>query len=155
MSDSPDWVFYRDEKLTEAEVMPRLVAAFPGFRPRWEEHLAHWKGASAGNYGDLAEFVHFVVEDLYPNGQSEDVQRVFGLMEKWLVDGSQAVRGLVVIGFLETLQNVASWQAFGKVAFIPFLGSKSREAWDDVERMWAGKSSLFEVIRAERKQGDS
>ena len=80
---------------------------------------------------------------------------MFGLMEKWLVDGSQAVRGLVVIGFLETLQNVTSWQAFGKVAFIPFLGPKSREAWDDVERMWAGKSSLFEVIRAERKQGDS
>ena len=61
MSDSPDWVFSRDEKLTEAEVMPRLVAAFPGFRPRWEEHLAYWKGASAGNYVDLAEFVHFVV----------------------------------------------------------------------------------------------
>jgi hypothetical protein len=34
----PDWVFYRDDKLTEAEVMPRLVADFPGFRPRWEKH---------------------------------------------------------------------------------------------------------------------
>jgi hypothetical protein len=31
-------------------------------------------------------------------------------------------RDLIAIGFLESLHNVASWQAFGKEVFIPFLG---------------------------------
>ena len=65
MSGTPDWTFYRDDKATEAEVMPRLVAEFPTFRPRWEKHLESWKGEAAGNYSDIAEFVHFVVQDLY------------------------------------------------------------------------------------------
>jgi hypothetical protein len=75
----PNWVFYRDDKLTEAEVMPRLVADFPRFRPRWEKHPELWKGKSAGSYNDIAEFAHFVVKDLYPNGNSADPQRAFDL----------------------------------------------------------------------------
>jgi hypothetical protein len=39
MGGNPDWIFYRDDKATDAEVMPRLVAEFPAFRPRWEGTL--------------------------------------------------------------------------------------------------------------------
>jgi hypothetical protein len=52
----PDWVFHRDDKLTEAEVLPRLIADFPDFRPRWEKHLDFWKGKPTGSYNDIAEF---------------------------------------------------------------------------------------------------
>ena len=61
MSDNPDWVFYSDDRQTEADIMPRLVASFPGFRPRWERHLQLWNGEPAGGFNDMAEFVHFVV----------------------------------------------------------------------------------------------
>ena len=61
MSDNPDWVFYSDDRQTEADIMPRLVASFPGFRPRWERHLQLWNGEPAGGFNDIAEFVHFVV----------------------------------------------------------------------------------------------
>jgi hypothetical protein len=149
MSESPDWVFHRDG-LTEADLMPRLLTEFPGFQPRWQAHLEYWKGEPAGNYNDMAQFVHFVVEDLYATGQTQHVQRVFEIMEQWLTSGSETVRGLIVVGFLETLQTSASWQVFGNEAFIPFLGPKSREAWKEIERWWAGKSSLAEVIEAER-----
>ncbi len=153
MSDSPDWIFYRDGSLTEADLIPSLLTEFPKFRPRWQAHLESWHGEPAGNYNDMAEFVHFVVEDLYPSEQRQDVKRVFELMEQWLTSGNKTVQGLVVVGFLETLQNFASWQSFGKEAFIPFLGPKSRDAWKEIERVWAGKSNLAEVIRAERRQG--
>jgi hypothetical protein len=149
MSGNPDWVFYRDDKPTEAEVMARLLAEFPPFRPRWEKHLELWKGEPAGNYNDIAEFVHFVVQDLYPSGNTEDLQHAFDLMEHWLVTGSENLRGLIAVGFLETLQNAASWQTFGREAFIPFLGPQCRQAWNEIERTWAGKTSLMEVIRAE------
>ena len=83
---------------------------------------------------------------------AEEVQRVFDLMEQWLVNGNQKVCDMVVIGFLEDIQNIASWQPFGKAVFIPFLRPQSRDAWNEIERVWAGKSSLFEVIREERKR---
>ena len=149
MSGTPDWTFYRDDKPTEAEVMPRLVAEFPTFRPRWEKHLELWKGEPAGNYNDIAEFVHFVVQDLYPSGNTEELQRAFDRMEHWLVNGNENLRGLIAIGFLETLQNAASWQTFGREVFIPFLGPQCRHAWNEIERTWAGKTNLMELIRAE------
>ena len=152
MGGNPDWVFYRDDKPNEAEVMPRLVAEFPGFRPRWEKHLELWKGKAAGNYNDIAEFAHFVVEDLYPNHNTSDLQRVFDLMEHWLVNGNQNLRDLIAIGFLEDVQNIASWQTFGRAAFIPFLGPQCRQEWNEIERIWAGKTSLMEVFWDEGKK---
>jgi len=151
MSDNPDWVFYHDDKATETEIMPRLVEEFPGFRPRWEKHLSFWKGEPAGGYNDISEFAHFVVKELYPSGKTEEVQHAFDLMEQWLVNGNQKVRDLVVIGFLEDVQNIASWQPFGRAVFLPFLGPQSRDAWNEIERVWAGRSSLMDVLREERK----
>ena len=152
MDGNTDWIFYCDDEPSEAEVMPRLIADFPGLRPRWEKHLELWKGEPAGSYNDIAEFAHFVVQDLYPNGNTADLQRAFDLMERWLLNGNQNLRDLIAIGFLEDVQNVASWQTFGREAFIPFLGSLSRQAWNEIEGTWAGKTSLMEVIRAERKK---
>ena len=103
-----------------------------------------WDGEPAGSYIDIAEFVRFVVEDLYPSEKAEEVQRVFDLMELWLKTGHPNVRALVVTGFLEDLQNFASQQPFGKEVFIPFLGTKSREAWDELETFWEGKSATSE-----------
>jgi len=132
--------------------MPRLAADFPLFRPRWEKYLELWNGKPAGGYNDIAQFAHFVVEDIYPLQKTEDLQRAFDLMEYWLVNGNQNLRELVRIGFLEDVQNVASGQSFGKEAFIPFLGPQSRQAWDEIERMWAGKTSLMEVVQDEFKK---
>jgi hypothetical protein len=88
----PDWIFHHDDKPSEAEVMPRLIAEFPAFRPRWEKHLESWKGKSAGSYNDIAAFAHFVVHDLYPHGDTADLQRAFAQMEQWLVNVNQNCR---------------------------------------------------------------
>ncbi len=138
MGNDPDWIFYRHDGPVEADVVPRLVAEFPGFRPRWEKYLEFYEGESAGNYIDIAQFVYFVVGDLYASGKIEEVQHAFDLMEYLLRNGNHGVRELVVIGFLEDLQNFASQQTFGKEAFVRFLGPKSREAWDELERSWGG-----------------
>ena len=153
MGRNPDWIFYHDDKPSEAEVMPRLID-FPGFRPRGEKHLELWKGKPAGSYNNIAEFAHFVVQDLYPNGNTPDLQRAFDLMEQWLVNGNQNLRDLITIGFLEDVQNAASWQEFGKEAFTPFLGPQCRQAWNEIEKTWVGKTSLMEVVRDEGKKGE-
>lgn len=142
MRNNPDWIFHQHDGPTEAEVMPRLVAEFPGFRPRWEKHLEFWEGEPAGNYNDITQFVYFVVKDLFLNGELEQVQHAFDRMEDWLQNGNESVRELVVIGFLEDLQNLASRHALSKEAFVRFLGPNSRQAWDDIERFWADQSKL-------------
>jgi hypothetical protein len=142
MGNNPDWIFYRHEGPVEADVMPRLVAEFPGFRPRWEKHLEHWEGKPAGYYNDITQFVYFVLRELYPSGKTEEVQHALDLMEYWLKSGSKGVRELVVTGFFEDLQNLASQHPFGKEVFVPFLGPKSREAWDELERIWGGEDNV-------------
>lgn len=63
MSDEPNWIFApHDGKPTEADLIPRLIEEFSGFRPHWQKHLTFWSGEPAGSYNDMAVFVHFVVE---------------------------------------------------------------------------------------------
>ncbi len=142
MGNDPAWIFYRHDGPVEADVMPRLVAEFPAFRPAWDKHLEYSEGKPAGYYNDITQFVYFVVRDLYPSEKIKEVQRALDVMEDLLKNGSNAVRELVVVGFLEDLQNLASGQAFGKEAFIQFLGPKSREAWDELERLWSGEGNV-------------
>jgi len=127
-----------------------LVGAFPDFSMRWREHIARWAGERAGSYVDMAEFVHFVVEDLYERGRFEETRRAFECLEKLFVEGDQETRDLVGLGFFETLQNFASWRPCGNAVFEQFLGPMSEQAWIEIKRQWAGKSSLMDVSRAER-----
>jgi hypothetical protein len=46
------------------DVMLSLLNSFPAFAARWRKHIEQWGGEPAGPYNDMAEFVHFVVEDL-------------------------------------------------------------------------------------------
>jgi hypothetical protein len=63
-------------------------------------------------------------------------------------------RNLIGLGFFETLQNVASWRPGGNKVYEQFLGPISKQIWSELQRMWAGKSSLMDVIRAEQKTLD-
>jgi hypothetical protein len=127
-----------------------LVESSPGFRNRWKEHVAFWGGKAAGSYNDIAEFVHFTVEDLYEKGAQSEVRAVFELMENAIVNGSEETKGLVSVGFLETLQCVTSWKLYGIHAFEQFLGPNSLVVWEDLQILWRGKGSLADVIRAQR-----
>jgi hypothetical protein len=128
-----------------------LVQAFPDFFMRWRKHLADWKGEPAGSYIDMAEFVHFVVEDLYETERFDEIARAFQFLERLLVDGDQETRDLVGLGFFETLQNFASWRPYGNMVFEQYLGPMSKQCWREIQRQWAGKSSLMDVIRSERR----
>jgi hypothetical protein len=128
-----------------------LVQAFPTFSMRWRNHLAYWKGEPAGPYNDMAEFVHFVVEDLYETKRFDEIDRVFQFLERLFADGDQETRDLVGLGFFETLQNFASWRLYGNKVFEQYLGPMSKQCWKEIQRQWAGKSSLMDVIRSERR----
>ena len=139
------------EEPPNSPVISTLRKAFPDFSDRWEKHVAWWGGKPAGSYMDMAEFVQFVVEDLYEKGNLDETRRVFDLLEKLLAEADQETRNLIGLGFFETLQNFASWRPSGNKAYEQFFGPTSMQVWSELKRMWAGKSSLMDVIRAEQK----
>jgi|GEM_PF-1101226 hypothetical protein len=128
-----------------------LLEAFPDIGPRWRAHIAFWGGKPAGPYNDASQFVHFVVEDLYEHGKRDELIRIFSLLEKLLLAADEETTNLIGIGFFETLQNFASWRPYGNKVFEKYFGPRSMQIWHEIQRIWAGKSSLMEVIRAERK----
>jgi hypothetical protein len=136
------------------EMIPILLGACPGFQPRWEEHVAGWNGEPAGLYNDIGEFVAYLL-DAYEQGQIDCVRAAFDTLERFLTEGDAETKERAVIGFIEDVQNASSWRPFGAKAFLPFLGPHSQAGWAEVDRMWRGKSSLMDVIRAERSEGKS
>jgi hypothetical protein len=143
----------RGTTLTNQTILA-LVESFPNFSNRWRSHLAHWRGEPAGSYIDMAEFVHFVVEDLYEQGNLDETRRVFECLERLFVEGNQETRDLIGLGFFETLQNFASWRSYGNTVFEQFFGPMSKQVWNEIKRQWRGKSSLMDVIRAEKNSSE-
>jgi hypothetical protein len=119
------------------------------------EETHHVVGRKPGGfYNDMAEFVHFVVEDVYEKGKLDETRRVFEHLEKLLAGADQENRNLIGLGFFETLQNFASWRPNGNKVYEQFFGPVFKKIWTELQRMWAGKSSLMDVIRAEQKTRD-
>ncbi|HXJ91829.1 MAG TPA: hypothetical protein VMT20_02980 [Terriglobia bacterium] len=134
-----------------SNVTATLLGAFPRLRERWKGHVAFWGGQPAGSYNDMAEVVHFVVEDLYEKGNLAETRRVFELLGKLFEEGDVESKNLIALGFFETLQCFASWRPYGNKAFEQFLSPTSMEVWREIQRQWVGKSSLMDVLRAERE----
>ncbi|HEX6496600.1 MAG TPA: hypothetical protein VF018_14015 [Acidobacteriaceae bacterium] len=89
------------------------------------------------------------VVDLFEKGRTDDVRPAFNLAERLLATGTDAERHAAMVGFLETVQNVASHRECGAAVFEEFLGAWSRKAWAELNQIWQGKTSLAEVVAAE------
>lgn len=95
--------------------------------------------------GELAS--HAV--DLFETGDVEGVRPAFNIAEQFLASPLESERNAAALGFLETIQNVASHRKCGMAAFEQFLGAKSQVAWAELIEIWRGKTSLADVVAAE------
>jgi hypothetical protein len=145
----------RDETKPDSPVVAALLQAFPNFAERWRKYVESWDGNPPGSYIDMAEFVHFVVEDLHEKGNLDETRRAFQFLEQLLIESNQSTKDFIGLGFFETLQNVASWRPGGNAVYEQFCGPLSKQIWRELQAMWAGKSSLMDVLRAERKNSSS
>jgi hypothetical protein len=102
----------RDEPRT-SPVISSFRHAFPDFLNRWRKYIGHEGGNSCGSYIDMAEVVHFVVEDVYENGNIHETRRIFEFLEQQLLVADEETRNLIGLGFFETLQCFASWRQGG------------------------------------------
>lgn len=115
-----------------------LVAAAISASPPNEASDSRW----------MQELASHVVE-LFENGRIDEVSSAFQLAEHLISSGSDEDRQAAIVGFLETVQNVASHKEHGAAVFEQFLKSQSRIAWEELNQIWKGKASLAEVVAGE------
>jgi hypothetical protein len=116
--------------------------------PQLSSELSSLAAEEATDSRLMAELASHIV-DLLEAGHPEEIRPAFSLAEHLVADGSEAESKAAILGFLETVQNVASHREFGAKAFEPFLGPMSRKAWDELAETWKGKTSLAEVVASE------
>ncbi len=138
--------------ISQSEAFGLLIEALPDAQSDWKEHQREWDGEDAP-YSGMAVFARHLVE-LSEQRKTAEFSEAFELIERLIVEGDSDVRDIVVLGLIESLQNIASWTEGGAEVFVPCLGPNSRAAWYELETIWAGKSSLADVIRAENRRQD-
>lgn len=130
-------------------MIPIILEKCPGFAPTWKRHREFWNDEEAGIYNDVAEFAQFIV-DRYEDGDTGSIVAAFAIIEDFLTNGDEEVRNAAGIGFLEDVRNIASHRSFGQSVFVEWLGPTSKLGWVEIEKIWRGKRSLADVVRAER-----
>jgi hypothetical protein len=127
-----------------ATVLEQITDSYPLLAPQ----LSSLTADDASDSRLMAELGSHVV-DLLEARRSEEVRPAFGLAERLIASGTEPERHAAIVGFLETVQNVASHRPCGATAFNAFLGPLSQKAWAELDDIWKGKTSLAEVVAAE------
>ncbi len=123
--------------LAKDEAVRRLVAACPSFDKAWQAHLAWWKGEPAGEYNDLGALAEWVVDQM-AEGHLGCFDTLFNEVELLLTGANAELRNLLVIGFLEDIQNIAANRETDPDIVLPFLGPETRKGWFELINMWHG-----------------
>jgi hypothetical protein len=127
------------------EMFEALLQVIPTAVEEWQAYLVDFQDEPAYFIG-IGTFSHAIAE-LFEAGKTESFSSVFSVVEEFLVRGNEQVRGLVSVGFLESLQNNLSWTKDGYSRVEPWFGPETLKTWKELEELWRGKSSLMDVIR--------
>jgi hypothetical protein len=135
-------------------VLPLLLEACPGFQSMWDAYWAYWSEDDPGPYLQAAEFAHFLAGCSLA-GATDCFLAAFGTIERLLLDGDDEARALAAGGVLETLYVYSTNTLPDPAVFVAWLGPASLTTWQQILEVCTDKSSLAEVIRAERQSPDS
>ncbi len=126
--------------------IPELVReSFPSFA----DEFATMNKDGASDSRLMADLASHVVS-LFEANRLDEIRPAFLLAEQLIASRSDQERHAGVVGFLETVQNVASHRQFGMSAFESFLGPASLKCWMELIEHWSGKATLAEVVASER-----
>lgn len=120
--------------ISKEQCVELVLRVIPEFKPYWQEHRAEWDGEEPGLCNDMSAFSHYTWQHLVDDNRSGLLPRIFGVVEKLMVEGDQDVQDAAATCFIENLVNRVSWKNATAPAFRHFLGPKSRDyckAWDE------------------------
>lgn len=134
------------------EMMGSMLVACPSFQEQWEQFVKEWVDdpvlfedggdGSLPHYLALSELADHLIAKLEA-GDTQEFEAVFGVLEEWIVRGSQYVSEAAVVGLLEDLTYEARYRERQVADFIPWMKPTTRkwlpEVVDFWERLDAGK----------------
>ena len=125
---------------------PRLVQGVPWLMDWWMAY------SSADDYEAGLDYVEMggLASELVSRLKNHDAQPMRGLFERVegiLGSANKGERKLVVVGFLEALQNVSLNEDVPLQTWHPLLGPLARQAWHDLQLLWQGGLSPVEFNR--------
>ena len=122
------------------DTIPRkLVADNAKVRERWEAQLRSDGIPADEPYNALGALARVLV-DLHSDS-SVGLADVFQAVERELVAADASTRNLLIVGFLEDLQNVSLNVGLPLDVWVESLGPMSLASWGILEGMWSGAVS--------------
>jgi hypothetical protein len=117
-----------------------IIASAPDFRETWNRFKSSDAYQPDEPYNHLGQLAHHLVAQLQAS-KVDGFAPVFVEVENQLAAASPEVRDLVIVGFLEDLQNISLNREVPLTAWTPWLGTKTAEAWTVLDDMWSGRLS--------------
>lgn len=84
------------------------------------------------------------------NQQTSGFDNVFAKVEHHMIWNSPEIRQWLIVNFLETLKNVATWSDLDYEVFEQWLGPETHVAWRWLEKRWQGNRSLADAARKDK-----
>ncbi|MCI0446300.1 hypothetical protein L0152_24185 [bacterium] len=94
-------------------------------------------------------FAHTLVAGIR-NQQTSGFDNVFAKVEHHMIWNSPEIRQWLILSFLETLKNVATWSDVDYEVFEQWLGPETYVAWRWLEKRWRGNRSLADAVRKDK-----
>ena len=127
------------ETLSKNEIVAEIYTAFQGAKPPSEllpEQV----------FDSLA---HALIVGIRTQ-QTSSFDNVFAKVEHHMIWNAPEIRQWLIVNFLETLKNVATWSDVDYEVFEQWLGPETYVAWRWLEKRWRGNRSLADAVRKEK-----
>lgn len=98
----------------------------------------------------LLETLANTLVERFRNQKTIGFDRVFSRVEYHMIWNSSEVRQWLIVNFLETLKNIATWSDVDYEVFEEWLGPETYVAWRWLEKRWRGSRSLADAVRKEK-----
>lgn len=143
-----DWILYKDvhpEHLDIDRAMKLLTNSLHGFQPKWDKYVQEtYKDYQKErlDYVDIGEHASFIRDGIFANN-TEGFDKFFDTVEYVLNNCDSTVENFVVVGLLESIQNICSgekiniWTGFDK-----WLKPTTKKVWDNLIFTWEGTDAI-------------
>jgi hypothetical protein len=122
------------------DVVNRLVQAYPPYASSWATYSRSDEFDPDLPYTHLGDLATFLVDRIEAD-QTEAFASVFAELENLLAQADSRNRDLLIVGFLEDLQNISLNRGVALDRWAVWLGGLAKDAWMAIRELWSGKLS--------------
>ncbi len=128
-------------KVNSNEVIPRLIKISNDLEKEWEDYLLNEYPnfdyeMNRLDYIDITLISRFLIRKVLEQ-DNYTVTKIFDEVEIILKNGSDQTKNLIVVGLLESIQNISSNLDYDyKNTFIKFLKINTKIEWERIIEEW-------------------